>query len=211
MFAIKTNIPAIMSKLDELKLLIDGGWRERVVGIIEEAAEKVADATPVSADLHTELARTLTGDTSGGTHIADHWKTHIIGGTAKSRSPVLGVVYNDKFTDPTGHIFPDAFMVSARGGRDYTLLHLLEYGTRPHVIVPRNATVLHFVTQQGDEVFTRRVVHPGTKAYGMIRVTRAWMNQELQDYSRQFMTKAVLAVWRGGGTPKFVKPRRGGR
>jgi len=36
-------------------------------------------------------------------------------------------------------------------------------GTRPHVIVPVRAQVLHFVTEAGVEVFTRKVHHPGTK------------------------------------------------
>lgn len=37
-------------------------------------------------------------------------------------------------------------------------------GTRPHMIVPRNARVLHFRTASGGNVFTTRVNHPGTRA-----------------------------------------------
>lgn len=37
-------------------------------------------------------------------------------------------------------------------------------GTGPHEILPRNATVLHWTdTQTGEEVFRRRVWHPGTQ------------------------------------------------
>jgi len=35
-------------------------------------------------------------------------------------------------------------------------------GTRPHLILPQRAKVLHFFVN-GEEVFTRRVHHPGTK------------------------------------------------
>jgi len=38
----------------------------------------------------------------------------------------------------------------------------VEYGTKPHVIRPRNARALHWVTPEGDEVFVTRVHHPGT-------------------------------------------------
>lgn len=42
-------------------------------------------------------------------------------------------------------------------------------GTRPHMIVPRNAKVLHFQAG-GADVFTRRVNHPGTKPNPFARV-----------------------------------------
>jgi len=37
------------------------------------------------------------------------------------------------------------------------------FGTRPHVIVPVRARALHFFTKSGQEVFTKRVMHPGTR------------------------------------------------
>lgn len=36
-------------------------------------------------------------------------------------------------------------------------------GSRPHVIMPRTATMLRFVGRTGEVVFTRRVNHPGTR------------------------------------------------
>lgn len=44
----------------------------------------------------------------------------------------------------------------------------LEYGTKPHVIEPKTAKVLHFTTD-GEEVFTKRVNHPGTKPLAIMR------------------------------------------
>lgn len=40
----------------------------------------------------------------------------------------------------------------------------VEEGTRPHVILPRNAKLLHWEEPQGDHHFARRVNHPGTTA-----------------------------------------------
>lgn len=44
----------------------------------------------------------------------------------------------------------------------------LEYGTNPHVIEPKTAKVLHFKSD-GQNVFTKRVNHPGTKPLAIMR------------------------------------------
>lgn len=44
----------------------------------------------------------------------------------------------------------------------------IEYGTKPHVIEPKTAKALHFTTD-GQEVFTKRVNHPGTKPLAIMR------------------------------------------
>jgi hypothetical protein len=36
-------------------------------------------------------------------------------------------------------------------------------GSKPHIIMPRRATMLRFVGRTGQVVFARRVNHPGTK------------------------------------------------
>lgn len=36
-------------------------------------------------------------------------------------------------------------------------------GAKPHIITPRNASVLHFVAEGGGDVFTTIVHHPGNK------------------------------------------------
>lgn len=45
----------------------------------------------------------------------------------------------------------------------------MEFGTRAHIIVPRRARALHFFTKTGEEVFTTRVHHPGTKPFAYMR------------------------------------------
>lgn len=59
--------------------------------------------------------------------------------------------------------------ISAHGGARQHTYYAARYmvyvdrGTKPHVILPRNARVLRFEVG-GDTVFARRVNHPGTKA-----------------------------------------------
>ena len=45
---------------------------------------------------------------------------------------------------------------------DYALA--VEKGSKPHTIVPKNASVLRFPSRGGGVVFTHRVEHPGTTA-----------------------------------------------
>jgi len=49
-------------------------------------------------------------------------------------------------------------------GRD--ILGYLEFGTRPHVIMPKNAQALRFLIGNSP-VFAKKVFHPGTKPYAM--------------------------------------------
>lgn len=44
----------------------------------------------------------------------------------------------------------------------------LEYGTKPHVIEPKTAKALHFQSD-GEDVFTKKVNHPGTKPLAIMR------------------------------------------
>lgn len=46
----------------------------------------------------------------------------------------------------------------------------MEYGTKPHVIEPKDKLALHWY-QGGAGVFAKRVNHPGTKPYAFVRLT----------------------------------------
>lgn len=91
-----------------------------------------------------------------------------------------------------------AATVRARGkGGEY-----VEEGTRPHVIVPRNASALRFVggsgrvsqpapnqriaTRSGGVVFAKRVNHPGTPP-------RPWFRPVVEQYAR-FLQRAAQRV-----------------
>ena len=44
----------------------------------------------------------------------------------------------------------------------------IEYGTKPHIIQPKTASALHFQSD-GQDVFTKKVNHPGTKPNPVMR------------------------------------------
>lgn len=68
-------------------------------------------------------------------------------------------------------------------------------GTRPHVIVPRNARVLHFRTAAGADVFARRVNHPGTRPNDFTRRAVLPLLPEVQESFSLIMREVF------GGTP----------
>lgn len=55
--------------------------------------------------------------------------------------------------------------------------YYLEFGTKPHVITPKNKKSLHWKSG-GADVFAMRVNHPGTEAQPFIRTT---INGKLRD------------------------------
>ena len=61
--------------------------------------------------------------------------------------------------------------VATKSGVVTNLIEMMEFGTQPHVIVPVKASVLRFVSREGDLVFTKRVNHPGTEPYSMIGIS----------------------------------------
>lgn len=218
-FVFKTNIPKVRNKLEEMIALIDGGWQAGIVKIMEEARDKVADLTPRSEGMIQRAERFAPLFSSKyseakkgrrarvnrsfrravgkeGKHIADGWTLRTIGGNAKSRTPVMGVIYNEMTHRPTGEIKPGAFLTTASGSqRKYTLLHVLEYGSRPHTIRPVNARVLHFYLDDGTEVFTPNpIAHPGTKPYGMVRITRAWLRTAFRRHNEYYRAE-INRMW----------------
>ena len=76
-----------------------------------------------------------------------------------------------------------------------SLLEVLEYGSSHRKpITPYKAKALHFTTRGGDEVFTMRVDHPGTKAYGMVRKTRAALARWQKKFVRKWQ-KRIERDW----------------
>ena len=54
----------------------------------------------------------------------------------------------------------------------------IEYGTVPHEIRPKTQTALHFV-KNGQDVFTKKVHHPGTKPNPVMRNAAAQTQKEI--------------------------------
>lgn len=63
------------------------------------------------------------------------------------------------------------------------------FGTRPHVIVPVHAKALHFVTDEGEEVFTKRVMHPGYAGFPFPRLAIEFALQKFTQIFSQILVE----------------------
>lgn len=166
--SVVVSAPRLKKKIDFIRQCIDKGWVEDVVGVGEEVRDYLRMNTPRSEGAGSQ----------GGEHIADGWELHQIGGNPSSARGILLVIYNRFVTTAAGKILNRARLRVQKEIQDYTLMHILEYGSRPHPI-PRDkdmhkGIVLRFFDSAGKIVFTRQVHHPGTQPVGMIRAARAF-------------------------------------
>jgi hypothetical protein len=179
--------PKLKKKLQRIKALIDGGWQDEAIGIMEEGVKKVSELTPRSD--------------GPGPHLADAWTLHVIGGKRKSMvAGPLMVIYNSQLMKRTGEFLKKAYLKVKGKKTDYTLLHILEYGSKAHVIEPWKAEYLVFkvknslfkrIMGKGAEqwVKTKQVHHPGTRAYGMVRLTMAWLQKRFKKFVKVWEKK----------------------
>lgn len=131
--------------------------RERVRREVNELIEVVGEET-------LERVRALTPENTGAT--ARGWILRVIGGRGKGQGVTLAVVTHP--FNQVGAKHPVTGAVVNDG--THNLLESLEFGTRPHVIVPKEpGGFLRFVVD-GNVVYTKRVDHPGTRAYAMTRI-----------------------------------------
>jgi hypothetical protein len=150
------------------------GYHARLDKVLERMEKSVKDLTPRA-----------TGVTAEG------WERKSFGGGPKGRSGYLGVVRNRR-----------AFGSGKKAEFYKKLLMILEYGSVAHVIVPKTAqlmgttgaptlrgkkpigqrsSVLTFKTHDGQWISKHLVHHPGTRPYGMVRLTAAQANYWLRD------------------------------
>jgi len=222
MFAVKHNVPCTMSKLDGLRKLVDGGWQKEMVDKMDLARRLVTVLTPKSREKakmgvkkakrkllrgrrgrFARHAKTKRRKYAG--HLRDGWKVRTIGKGGKDRVPVLSVVYNKLTHKPDGTILERAkvtrlskagniIISHGPGGKEYTLLDILEYGSKAHKITPKRRTVLRFEVG-GKVFFSKRVRHPGTKPHGMVRITKAKLATWLKKLNRKWREK-FDRLWR---------------
>jgi len=75
-------------------------------------------------------------------------------------------------------IFPGNGFVQV--GSKNEVLKFLEFGTRPHTIVPDEAQALRWFNDAGDPVFATRVEHPGFEPFSHGRNALGRLRGELQ-------------------------------
>jgi hypothetical protein len=64
----------------------------------------------------------------------------------------------------------------------------INYGTAPHLITPAFAQVLHFITPEGEEVFTREVMHPGIAPRYFLEAARMAIEGETESIMEAKLT-----------------------
>lgn len=176
MIGIKHNIPEIVDKLKRIRLLIDGGWQDEAVNLMMKGQKYVRLLTPKSRENKYQ-------------HLRDGWFVWNIGKGGKDRIPLLSVIYN-KFThNIIGKPLEHALLKTGNNERqNYTVLDILEYGSRAHKIKPTKKKVLKFVIDTKN-VFSKGVDHPGTKPYGMVRLTRIVIKEWLKKLQKRWARK----------------------
>lgn len=205
---IATNIPWIEDKLARLTLIADRGFGKDVHRMMRGTVRKVKSLTPKSDRRVTALSRVGRSRKTGRfsrRHVRDGWTYKTIGGGAKDRIPMLAVVYNQFTHDQNGKPKASALMRSASGMvKRYTLLEILEYGSRPHTIVPakrwkRNQVGRLVFEVDGKVVFAKRVSHPGTRPYGMVRLSRLYLKRKLNQQMRVWVRRIEKAFGKPSG------------
>lgn len=126
--------------------------------IAESAVKRLVERTPRSEhdDVFLEAA------IGSGNHIADGWTARMV----DAGPGVFSIeVVN---TDPRA---TENLRLADGSVTDYTLLEILEYGSKRHDIYPVNAEFLAFMGGGGEMVYTKHVDHPGTRPYAMVGTT----------------------------------------
>lgn len=66
---------------------------------------------------------------------------------------------------------------------------VIEEGSKPHMITPTVKKALHFYTKSGEEVFAKRVMHPGTKPRRVFQRARDFAVKEIPRLVEDFLRK----------------------
>lgn len=89
--------------------------------------------------------------------------------------------------------------VQSGTGASYYLLELLDKGTRPHLIFPRNASMLVFrvydKSARGRKVVTDMVSHPGIKGFAVLENS----DRYLKEKAKQCASEGFREAWRKAG------------
>lgn len=145
------------------------GLRTMTTRVVREvfAGTQVA-AKQVEADLKVTTPRSNEGNQlfdlvdqafgSSADHVADGWTTRVV---AANPTRLAVEVYNGN---------PRFYEPLKAGSGTTTLGEILEYGSAPHTIEPKNpgGLLVFFWPVVGHVVRFKKVNHPGTRAYGMM-------------------------------------------
>jgi hypothetical protein len=139
------------------------GITGRYAGLALQASQAANRAVVDAANEARDVAQKNTPRSAeGADHIADHWKVEV----EAEGAGVTARVVNDSERGNAE--------IRLKSGRKTTLLAILEYGSRAHVIKPKTKGrfLVFFWGLVGRTVYARAVNHPGTRPYSMMRLAR---------------------------------------
>lgn len=121
---------------------------------------------------------------------------HII--TSRLRSSIHAETKQQQrfsYTDDKGNVYDGSLNerfedMEAIAGTNVTYAPHIEFGTAPHVIVPKNKKFLAFKIN-GETVFAKRVNHPGTKGDSFMRYAAEKQRPNLQKRVAEALNKLI--------------------
>lgn len=74
------------------------------------------------------------------------------------------------------------------------IVTFLEFGTKPHVIEPKDEDGVLVFEIEGETIFTKKVFHPGTKPLGFVRLTQDDLDKSVQDIVDRLHSR-ISSLW----------------
>lgn len=188
-----------MALTAELRFDTALGDRARdMVGAALQAQSYLVKATVNIARKAEKRAAALTPrSTGGGPHMADGWTTEV----KQDGVDVVATVLNK---DPRA---TDKLKLADGSSTPYTLLDILEFGSKEHLIFPVNGPFLVFFWPKvGRMVRSKGVVHPGTRPYSMMALARVDANVDAKRVYDALRTVLTLHLLGKGGRLNLPNP-----
>jgi hypothetical protein len=82
--------------------------------------------------------------------------------------------------------------ISPDGKED--IVTFLEFGTKPHVIEPKNEDGVLVFEIEGETIFAKKVFHPGTKPLGFVRMTQDDLDKSVSDIVDKLHSR-ISSIW----------------
>lgn len=135
-----------------------GALSNRFATLADQGGEYLLEATANIGRATAARAKSLTPRSDGpGPHIADGWRADVKFSPGEVDVKVHNV--EPRANEP----------LPLKSGGSTTLLRILEFGSRPHVIEAKpGKRLVFFWPKVGKVVYAQRVEHPGTRPYSMM-------------------------------------------
>lgn len=92
-----------------------------------------------------------------------------------------------------GYVRVDARGILVSVGTQNEIFKYVDEGTVPHIIRPKNAKMLHWVSAGGEDVFAKEVHHPGNKPADITKnITEIWEDGLMYEYFEDALIDAVM-------------------